>query len=477
MWIKEQLKKLLMHRAKVRDAKRRLRLGMSGHDLLPHHWDAGVNERGHLVLGGCDAVDLAYRFGTPLHVVDLARLQNNFIKFRNAFQCQYPRVEIGYSYKTNPLPGAILHLHQWGAFAEVISGFELWLALELGVPAERIIVNGPGKDHDMLELAVAKRVRIINIDNLDEPETIQRHCVKNHVEQEVGVRVVTTVGWSSQFGLSIRTGAAKRAFELLMRQDRLRPSGIHLHLGTGISNDEIYVTAIREVLDFAKTIERDLGIQIKFLDFGGGFGVPTVRSFSQMDRWLIANEDPPMVVEVGAQPKLDRYGERIGTLLREYYPDESTAPTLFFEPGRAITSSAQTLLLRVLAIKEANGKTQSVILNGGVNLAMPVMWEYHEILAAGKLNRECEALYRLCGPLCHPGDVLAAAKRLPRLETGDILAIMDAGAYFIPNQTNFSNPRAAAVIAQDGSAELVREREPFAHIVSLDRLSLSRHAV
>src|SRR5438552_3126449 len=158
----------------------------------PSLWDMTVNAHGHLCVRGHDLVAIAAECGTPLHVVDEARLQRNFRGFIDAFRQHYPRVEVGYSYKTNPLPGVLQRLHAWGAWAEVISHFELWLALRLGVPPSRIIFNGPGKTLDALDLAVSRSVAVINIDGLGEIEPIEKLAEKHGVTQSVGLRLITS---------------------------------------------------------------------------------------------------------------------------------------------------------------------------------------------------------------------------------------------------------------------------------------------
>ena len=465
--LKNAVKQVVVRGIVASDRRRRARLGMLDRDLPPSAWDASIGPGGHLVIGGCDTVELARQFGTPLQVVDYARLRKNFNAFAAAFRKHYPRVEVGYSYKTNPLPGVLRALHDFGAWAEVISHFELWLALELGVPPEKIVFNGPGKTLVALELAVARGVSIINVDNEDEIDAIERLALKHGRRQRVGVRVITSVGWSSQFGLGIRSGAALRAFERIRTHDHLEAAGLHLHLGTGIRDIAVYVQAVREVLEFAKAIRSKLGVEIKMLDLGGGFGVPTVRPFTEWDLRLMAAGHRPAAMEVSSAAPIEQYARAIGQLVGEHYASEEM-PLLFFEPGRAITSSAQVLLLEVLAIKPASGGRFNVICNGGKNVAMPLGYEYHEIFAAGNVGRKGEICYDLFGPLCHPGDVLMKGKLLPRLEVGDVIAIMDAGAYFVPNEMNFSNPRPAAVIAEGGSASLIRAREGFEALVRRD---------
>jgi diaminopimelate decarboxylase len=462
---------LLLQLARRAERRRRQRLGMLDRDLTPDLWGAEVSSEGHLVIGGCDTVRLAETYGTPLLVVDEDRLRGNYAGFLETFRRHYPRVEIGYSYKTNPLPGVLRVLHEIGASAEVISHFELWLALELGMPGERVIFNGPAKTPEALALAVASGVRLINIDNTGEIDVIQRLAAASNRIQKVGLRLITSVGWSSQFGLSIRTGAARGAFEQVRRCSNLDPCGLHIHLGTGIKNVAVYVQAIREVLEFARDIRHEMGVEIRFFDFGGGFGVPTVRPFESTDARLMANGYPPLAIDTGASPRLESYAVAIASLLREHAPaGDGEDPMMIFEPGRAVTSSSQTLLLRVLAVKAADGGGHRVILDGGKNLAMPPGYEYHEVLAASKLGDAPRGSYDLFGPLCHPGDVLCVQKRLPHLEPGDVVAVMDAGAYFVPNQMNFSNPRCGAVIVRSGSARMIRRHETFEDIVRRDDL-------
>jgi len=459
----------VLHVLHLVDESQRRRL-YGGRGSVPlHHWGVSANDDGHLLIGGCDAVDLAERYGTPLHVVDEASLVRAFTAFREAFLRHYPRVEIGYSYKTNPLPGVLKILHRAGASAEVISHFELWLALRLGMPGERIIFNGPAKTQEALALAVSNQVKLINIDNIDEPQAIHTLAETHRRRQRVGVRVVPSVGWAGQFGLNIRSGAALAAFRRIQGLGSLIPCGVHVHLGTGIKSVDIYATALKEVLEFSKSVERQLGIRMEFLDFGGGFGVPTVKPYSVTDTRLMASGFPPTVLDVDAHPPIDAFSETVGDLVSRYYPPAGGAqPTVILEPGRAITSSAQTLLLRVLAVKARPGANDAVIADGGKNIALPTGYEHHEMLAASKLRLPATKTYDVFGPLCHLGDILFHSIDLPPVKPGDLLAVMDAGAYFIPNQMNFSNPRSAAVIVREGRTDVIRTRETFEHVVALD---------
>ena len=459
----------VLHALHRMDRPRRRRLYAERGSIPLQHWSVSSGNDGHLLVGGCDAVDLASRYGTPLHIVDEDSLVRTFTGFRGAFLRHYPNVEIGYSYKTNPVPRVLKVLHDAGATAEVISHLELWLALNLGVPGERIIFNGPAKTREALALAVSNRVKLINIDNIDEPKTIHELAKERGIRQRVGVRVVPSVGWAGQFGLNIRSGAAADAFRRIQAYDGLIPCGVHVHLGTGIKSVDIYATALREVLEFAKSLESELGIRMEFLDFGGGFGVPTVKSYSVNDTRLMANGFPPTAVDVDAHPRLDEFAATVANLVGRYYPQAGTGrPTIILEPGRAVTSSSQILLLRVLAVKARSRARDAVIADGGKNVALPTGYEHHQLLAAAKLGAPATRTYDVFGPLCHLGDILFHSVDLPPIAPGDLLAIMDSGAYFIPNQMNFSNPRAAIVMVKDGRASVIRTRETFEDVVKLD---------
>ena len=467
---KRVVKKVLIRAVHARNERERERLQQTN-GIEPAAWGATIGDSGNLVIGGVDVTDLARDYGTPLHVVNRSRLLADYERFESSFKNLYPKTAIGYSYKTNPLPGVLKVLHDAGALAEVISHFELWLAIELGVPAQRIIFNGPGKTRDAIELAVNHGIGMINIDGLSEIDEIAQAARSVQRKQNVGVRVITSVGWSSQFGLSIASGSAMEAFRRIRRHEYLVPAGLHFHLGTGIRDVGIYLQAVREMLDFAQAVRSELGVQITELDLGGGFGVATVRPFTEWDTRLVLNGRPPGPVDVSAAALPHDYAREIVALLQKYYPASAdTAPTVIFEPGRAITSSSQCLVLRVLAVKDNQSGARNVILDGGKNIAMPLGYEVHELLAVNGAADARDACYNFYGPLCHPGDLHFQSKAFRTLKAGDLVAIMDAGAYFIPNQMNFSHPRPPVVMVDDGRTSLLRQRESFDDVIRLDQL-------
>jgi diaminopimelate decarboxylase len=463
---KTAFKKLVIERMLRQDAAQRAQLPGGFGGLPPSLWGCDIDAQGVLAIQGLSATELVRRFGSPLHVVNLPWLRKTHDEFLGAFTAHHPQTRLGTSYKTNPLPAVLKALHDCGTYAEVISEFELWLAGKLGLPGERIIVNGPGKHRAMIARAVDMGVKVINIDGLGEIEQIAAEAQRTGRTQPVGVRVVTSVGWSSQFGLAIANGDALAAFERIKQHAQLAPIGVHLHIGTGLKSVGLYLQAIREVLTFARVLRERHGIELSLYDFGGGYGVATVRGTDLWDDRMVGLGYPAREALPEDCPRPADYGARVAGLLNELLP-KPAGVEMVLEPGRAITSGAQTLLLSVIAVKEGGG-VRKLILDGGKNITLPLGWETHKMFPANRLRQPFDTRTDLYGPLCHPGDIVARHLQLPALAVGDVLAIMDAGAYFIPNQMNFSNPRPAVVSVESGKAQLVRQRESFEDVVRLD---------
>jgi diaminopimelate decarboxylase len=311
---------------------------------------------------------------------------------------------------------------------------------------------------------------LINIDNMIELELLDELASRAERPQKVGLRIVTSVGWSGQFGMSVADGSAFHAFRRLKESRFLNPCGVHVHLGNGLRDTDIYVRAAREALAFLRVVRAELGVDIDHFDLGGGFGVPTVRAFDQFDYRCLANNLSVLPPQPGEAPSFEDYAREITNTIKHEVPSgASRLPELILEPGRALSSSAQLLLLSIIAIKREDSDDPVVILDGGKNIAMPPGWEYHEAFpVSGNASRPTRR-YSFYGPLCHTGDVLFRQRPFPELKVGDVVAVMDAGAYFIPNQMNFSNPRPAVAMLAGGHASLVRDRESFDDMVRLDR--------
>lgn len=438
-------------------------------DLPPEVFGLTRDRSGHLALGGLRLTDVAARHGSPLFVVDAARLEGNARAFLSVPGGAAAGVECYYSYKTNPVPAVLARLHALGVGAEVISEYELWLARRLGLTGDRIVLNGPGRSPASLRAAVEIGA-LVQINHREEIPVLAEIARGVGKRCKVGLRVVTVFGWGGQFGEPIAGGSAIAAYREMLARPELDVVALHAHLGGEVSQEESVRGFAGELMDFAAELRNVLGFTPRIVDLGGSLASRTVSHYSQKDLRLnralgtdLLPRDPEAVL------RIEGYVEAIVTEIEaRARRDGVPRPRIFVEPGRALTSDTQLLLCRVTGLKATGAPhVAHAILDAGVNLAEAVRGEYHQIYVAGA-ERAGEAVYRLVGPICTPMDTLAWAWRLPRLSPGDTLAIMDAGAYFVPFSTSFSFPQPAIVVLEGGEAKLARRAESFEDLIRRD---------
>ncbi len=402
---------------------------------------------------------LARRFGTPLYVIDEATLRANARSARAALQAAADDVEVYFSYKTNPLLAVLRILRDEGLGAEVISAHEAWLAQQVGVPAERVIVNGPVKPPALLEHALQHRTRAVFVDSTDELETLIALAGTRPRPLPVGLRIAPRMGWRAHFGFT--PTAALTAASVIRASPALELAGLSVHLGTNIGTTAPYERAVRDLVALMAEL-RPRGAPIRMLDLGGGFGVPAVRSLRRTQRWRLKLRGrlPPLASHPHP-PTAPEFAAAIRTALRTALARHAIPePTLLFEPGRLVTSSAQTLLARVHAVKHTAGTPTAVTDVGAMCVAPILAKEEHRIEKIGAGPPGTRRQHHIVGPLCTPADRLPVPAWLPPLQAGDLLAIADAGAYFTPTENRFGPPPPACVmVGPDGEACLVRRQE------------------
>jgi len=245
--------------------------------------------------------------------------------------------------------------------------------------------------------------------------------------------------------------------------------GLHAHRGGMIRSEDDLTRFVGSVLSFVDLVEGRLGCRFEILNFGGSLGLPTVTGLGDRDRKLnqALHRDMPLP---GSDGVLDirRYVELLSSLVGSHYRShERPRPRVFVEPGRAMTGNTQMLLARVMTTKDI-GDVKFAVLDAGINIAESVRSEYHQVFSVNRFGASELRLHTLVGPICSPGDTLYAAVRLPELSPGDSVAIMDAGAYFVPFSTSFSFPRPAIVGVDGGESFLLRRRESFDDLVRYD---------
>jgi diaminopimelate decarboxylase len=372
-------------------------------------------------------------------------------------------------------------MHSIGAKIEIVSEFELYLALKTGIPGNKIIFNGPCKTEEVIEFAVKNGVGLINGDSLAELEKIDRVGKRHNKKLGIGIRINTEEMWR-KFGIPIEHAA--EIFREASRLENIDVRGIHAHIGTNVS-PVIYVTVLERILKLMRDLHAK-GMTLDFIDLGGGYPVAGQGRWGNPSKNLIINmlsiklqkmklgksakmisrfkSDAPVFKD---PPPIETYAEMIcGTLKKGVQEYGLSPPQLKLEPGRYIVNNAAHLLTKVLDIKKFASKW--VMVDGGTNLAGSTESQAHHVLNVSNDSRETENII-LAGPLCHGGDVLSnsASISVPRL--GDIVAIFDIGAYNISQSRQFITTRANAVmVRENGDMEEVRRREEFEDVLILD---------
>lgn len=448
-----------------------LRLAPRRTDLSFSHWGLQRGSTGELSLHGRSLASLLTAFGSPLYVVDRPKLDANAAAFRAVPAGAQAGLEVFYSYKTNPVAAVLARLHERGIGAEVISEYELWLAQKLGMPGERIVMNGPGRTPGSLRRGIELGA-LICINHHEEISPLAELARSLGKQARVGVRVVPQSGWGNQFGEGLHGGAALAAYRALAAHPELKVEALHAHLGAELSHADSVVTFVSELLDFRRLLKAELDLCPEILDVGGSLACQTTCHISARAMRLnsalgvdIVPRDPASVLDIAGY-----VSAVVSTVEARSKRDGLARPRIFAEPGRAMTSNAQHLLCRVTTLKGSGAPGRAhAVLDAGINVAEPMRGEYHQLfplLETGGAERN----YRLVGPICTPMDTLTWSIRLPELAIGSGLAIMDAGAYFVPFSTSFSFPRPGVIMLDAASASLCRRAESFEDMLARDQI-------
>ncbi|MFN3384221.1 MAG: diaminopimelate decarboxylase [Archaeoglobaceae archaeon] len=404
-----------------------------------------------LFIEDVSTVYLAEKFGTPLYVTSKKKLEENIEAYKKAFS----GCKLLYAVKANNNLAIMKIIAKHGFGADVFSAGELYLALLSGFKSEDILFNGNSKSDEEIRIGIDAKVKF-SVDSLDELSTINKIAKEKGESVEIAFRVnpdidpkthpkIATGLRESKFGIQVED--AKKAYEIASSMDNVEAKGIHFHIGSQILDTSPFVEALRKVGKLAVELE-DLGISLDFIDMGGGLGIDYEEKGAPSP-FDLANAVLPVFEEIrrGLKSKV----------------------SLWLEPGRSIVGNTTILLTRVNAVKK--GFKNFVAVDAGFNtLIRPAMYgSYHRVLVANKEGEE--EIYTIVGPICESGDILARDRRLPRVEKGDLIAILDAGAYGFSMSSQYNGrPRCAEVLVEGEKVAIIRERETFGDLVSRQKI-------
>jgi len=424
---------------------------------------AEVNNKGHLLIGGCDVVDLAKEFGTPLYLFDESTLRHKCSEFKDVFCKYYPDTLVIYASKAFLNKALALIFKEEGLGLDVVSGGELSIAHSVDFPLEKVYFHGNNKTPEELNLALDLGVGRIVVDNFYELELLNGLAEERGINQNILLRLTpgvdphthqyTTTGTiESKFGFPLTTGQAEEAVKQALSASNLDLLGFHFHLGSPVSEVQPYELAMELVLGFAQEMGKKFGFNLSEFDIGGGFAVPYT-----LDSVVPAIADYARAVS----GKLDGLISGLGL----------SRPRLIIEPGRAIVGQAGVALYEVGAIKEIPGIKKYVCVDGGIsdNIRPPLYGAKYEALVANKALKAEKEVVTIAGKLCQSGDILVKDIKLTAAHPGDIIAMPVCGAYSIPMSSNYNAmPRPAIVMVKEGRGRLIRRRETYQDLMNLD---------
>jgi len=414
------------------------------------------DRKGSLYFDGSSVKELAEKYDTPLYVLSEKRIRDNYDRLYTALVNSYKYVRIYYAAKANTNLTVLRILLSQGAYLDTVSPGEVFMALSSGFTPDRILFTGTSVRNDELKMLADANITI-NVDSQSEMDRLLKIAVPQilsvRVNPEVGAghhSHCITAGPESKFGLWEEEVIQAYAIAQRARVERF---GIHMHIGSGILDVEPYVLAVEKLLSIAKRVHEEVGINFEFIDIGGGFGVPYKPEDNELDLAEFSSKVVSMF-----KSKIKEYG--LGK------------PFLFVEPGRYLVCDASILLTTVNSVKVTPSR-KFICVDAGFNtLARPMMYgSYHPILVANKLGATDKETYDVVGPICESGDALAKDRVLPQIEEGDLLAVLNAGAYGFSMSSQYnSRPRAAEVLIRQGKAMLVRKREELGDLMSSQRV-------
>jgi diaminopimelate decarboxylase len=390
--------------------------------------------------------ELAEEYGTPLFLYSMDYIRGRFKALEEAFAPANPL--LAYSVKANGNLALLNRLAAVGSGADLVSGGELFRALRAGISPGKIVFAGVGKTDEELKAGLDARIYAFNVETTDELHRLDSLAAERGTKAPFGVRINPDIDAPTPHEYT-RTGHAAAKFGLpvpvavgLYRWAATRPHlqvrGIDVHIGSQIVDPAPFKRALRQVLEVVHLLKKD-GIQLEYVDLGGGFGIP----------------DESEGMDIGA------LSEALLPLLK------SSGLRLILEPGRFLVGEAGILLTRVQALKRSGGKVFVITDAGMTELLRPSHYGgFHAIEAVVEREDREETVVDVVGPICETGDFLARDRSMPLPQTGEILAVRNAGAYGFAMASNYNaRPRPPEVMVDGDEVHLIRERESFEDLV------------
>ncbi|HAT4247323.1 diaminopimelate decarboxylase [Clostridium perfringens] len=413
-------------------------------------------EGNELYVGGVKASALSKEYGTPLYVIDEELVRSNCRRYYNAMKCEERGNRVTYAGKAFINMSMCNLVNEENLYLDVVSGGELYTAYKAGFPLKRIYFHGNNKSDYEIDLGVRLGIGRFIVDNIHELEVLNSIAQEYGRVQKVYLRItpgveahtheyIKTGQLDSKFGFPVIGDTVYDAIKRAMELEYIELNGLHCHIGSQIFDLEPFEDTTEIMLNLINDIKEKLGYEIKELDLGGGFGI------------YYTEGDKPKEIEEYCSVIINKADEICRKL-------NMNVPILSIEPGRSIVGNAGLTLYTVGAIKEIPNIRKYVSVDGGMsdNIRPALYSANYESLIANRVFDNSKEIVTVAGKCCESGDVLLNSIEMPRMETGDILAIMSTGAYGHSMANNYNRiPKAAVVSVSNGISKVMCKRETY----------------
>ncbi len=424
----------------------------------------GINEIGHLTIGGLDTVALAEKYGTPLYVMDENEIRRACRSYQNSIEKFYGgKGMVAYASKALCCKALCNIAKEEGMALDVVSAGELYTAMAVEFPPARILMHGNNKTMEELQLALEYGVGTIVVDNMAELELLNHLAATRGQTASIILRIkpgvdahthdfVRTGSIDSKFGFALETGEAMEAIKAALGMQHLQVKGLHCHIGSQIFDIEPFELAAQVMLELMGKVREKTGHKLTMLNLGGGFGIQ-----------YIPTHDPV---------KYEAYMQKVSLVVKEACRELGMdMPFIVLEPGRSIVGSAGITLYQVGTIKEIPGIRTYVSVDGGMgdNPRYALYKADYDFMLANKAAAPKDTVVTVVGKCCESGDLLGEGIQIQKAATGDIMAVLATGAYNYSMASNYNrNPRPPIIMVKDGAARVAVQRESYGQLMQND---------
>lgn len=421
------------------------------------------NSKENFIFSGYDTVELAKKYDTPLYVISKEIIKNKCSEIRNDFLYKYDNTKAVYAGKAFLTMAMCKIIEEEGLGLDVVSGGELYTAIKANFPMKDVIFHGNNKSADEIKMAIENDIGRIVIDHMDEISMIED--IASNFNKKVKVLIRVTPGVNSNTHKYISTGQRDSKFgipvdninEVVSRtlcSEHIELMGFHFHIGSGLYENDSYISAVKALLKIIKTIKGDLGFITKELNTGGGFGIYYTKN--------------------DCVKPISYYTDSIMETLYKYCNElDLDIPRVIIEPGRWIIGEAGITLYTIGAIKEIPGIRTYISIDGGLpDNPRPALYEAkYEAVIANKYNKKPEMIVTIAGKCCETGDILIHDLCVPKVCKGDVLAVISTGAYNYSMASNYNKlPRPAVVLLDKAGEKIIVNRETYDDILKNENM-------